>query len=75
MPPRRERRWLAGPQIHPERRQDEQAQGGRGQMGDLIERAGAQQAELNVAVDHVENQRYPGEQDRIGPRPDRAQPP
>jgi len=44
-------------------------------MGDLIERAGAQQAELNVAVDHVETQRYPGEQDRIGPRPDRAQPP
>ena len=55
-----------------EAREDEQAQGGGGQVGDLVERAGAQQAELNPAVGRVEGQRHPREHDRIGPQPDRA---
>jgi hypothetical protein len=49
-----------------EARQDEQAQRRGGQMGDFIERAGAQQAERNPAVDCVKSQRDPRQQDLVG---------
>ena len=54
------------------KRQDEQAQGHGGQMGGFIQWPAAQQVELNPAVGCVESQRDPGQQNRIGPPPDRT---
>ena len=51
-------------------RQDQQAKRGRGQMGGLIERGGAQRAGPDRPVGRVEPQRHHGEQDRAGAAPD-----
>jgi hypothetical protein len=49
--------------------QHEQAQGGGGQMGGLIDRPGGPHAEGNAAVGRVERQRDHGQQQRASPPP------
>ena len=56
-----------------EARQDEQAQGRGGQMGDLIDGPGGPHAEGNPAVGRVEGQRGRSQQQRASPPPDRPQ--
>jgi hypothetical protein len=56
-----------------EARQDEQAQGRGGQMGDLINGPGGPHAVGNPAVDCVECQRDRGQRQRTSPPPDRPQ--
>ena len=53
--------------------QDEQAQGCRGQMGDLIDGPGGPHAKGNPAFGRVKCQRGRGQQQRAGPPPDGPQ--
>jgi hypothetical protein len=68
-----ERRDIEAARRGDKARQDEQAQGGRGQMGDLIDGPGGPHAEGNFALGRVKCQRGHGQQQRTGPPPDRPQ--
>ena len=68
-----ERRNIEAARRVDEARQDEQAQGRGGQMGDLIDGPGGPHAEGNPAVGRVECQRGSGQQQRTSPPPERPQ--
>jgi hypothetical protein len=68
-----ERRDIAAARRGDEARQDEQAQGRGGQMGDLIDRPGGPHAEGNPAIGRVKCQRDRGQQQRTSPPQDRPQ--
>jgi hypothetical protein len=55
-----------------EARQDEQAQGRGGQMGDFVEWAGTDQTVGKPAVGRIEAQRNASKQYRAGPQPDQT---
>jgi hypothetical protein len=64
---RSESRAIEGTWHVNEARQNEQAQGRGGQVGDLIQWSGAQQTKFNCTVGRVESQRDPSQQYRDDP--------